>query len=337
MSLLRLSSRSLLLSNASALLLNQQNATVKRWVRPTLFEIRARKRKLEHLYGPPKPTPRSDFYDWNYDAEIYAFGKRLKEDFNLQLLQQAFVDRSFIVQEEMKQKSLGVENPSVNMQDNSSLAKKGEELITEFVISFLNLSLPKFPKEGIKAIYRHLVSDEVLAKISESIGTKEIILSSDYPPTSDVHVTTLKAIIGALFESSGEVRAYEFIRDFVCTQLSQVDINEFWNYGGNPKELLQEICKDKKLGEPEPRLISQLGKNTLLAAHYVGIYANEKMLGAGFGENIEIATEEAAKDSLRNLFKTNVNMKPLDFRMPVEKIINALNKPSIAAASVDNM
>lgn len=301
------------------------------------MEIRARKRKLEEKFGPEKVTPRSEFIEWNYEAEIYAFGIRLKENFNFQLLQQAFLDRSYIVQEEMRQRAVGIENPSLNVKDNSSLTKKGDELITEFVISFLNLSLPKFPREGIKSIYRHLTSDEVLASVSQSLGTKDLIMSSEYPPTNDIYVNTLKAIIGALFESSGEARAYEFVRDFVCTQLSQVDINEFWNYGGNAMELLQEICKEKNLGEIEPRLISDLGKNTLLATYYIGLYANKKMLGAGFGEKIEIAIEEAAKDSLRNFFQTNANMKPFDFNMPVDKIISSLNKPALAAASVDNI
>lgn len=298
------------------------------------MEIRSRKKKQAIKDGPPKETPRPEYNDWNYDAEIYAFGVRLKEKFNYILLQQAFVDRSYIVQEEMKQRAVGVENPSLNLKDNSSLAKKGEELITEFVISFLNMSLPKFPRDGIKAIYRHLVSDEVLLKVSQSIGTKDLILSSSYPPMNDVYVTTLKAVIGALFESSGEARAYEFIRDFICTQLNQVDVNEFWNIE-KPMELLQEICKDKNLGEPEPRLISNVGKNTLLAVHYVGIYANKKQLGAGFGENIQIATEEAVKDSLRNFFQTNNNMKPFDFKMSVDKVASLLNKPALA--SVDNI
>ncbi|CAG9805052.1 unnamed protein product [Chironomus riparius] len=336
MTLLRIASRAVLTLHPTISLLNQQKANVARWVRPTLMEIRARKKKLEIKNGPQKESPRSNFIEWNYDAEIYAFGIRLKEKFNYTLLQQAFVDRSYIVQEEMKQRSVGVENPSLNLSDNSALAKKGEELITEFVISFLNLSLPKFPRDGIKAIYRHLVSDEVLLKVSQSIGTKDLILSSNYPPMNDVYVATLKAIIGALFESSGEARAYEFIRDFICTQLNQVDVNELWKIE-NPMELLKEICKDKKLGEPEPRLINNAGQNTILAVHYVGIYANKKQLGTGFGENIQIAKEEAVKDSLRTLFQTNNNMKPFNFRMPVEKVANLLKKPALAAASVDNI
>lgn len=100
-------------------------------------------------------------------------------------------------------------------------------------------------------------------------------------------------------------------------------------------ELLKEICKDKKLGDPEPRLMSELGKNTLLAAYQVGIYCNKRMIGSGFGEDVTVATEEAAKDSLRNLFDTNDRMKPFDFSMPVEKVMKSLSKPSIQ--SVDKI
>jgi large subunit ribosomal protein L44 len=236
----------------------------------------------------------------------------------------------------MKQRAVGIEEPVLNLQDNSSLAAKGEELMTEFIISFLNLSLPTIPREGIKGIFKHLMSEETLKKVSKGLGTKDLILSSDYPPTRQNYEKTLKAIIGAIFESSGEARAYEFIRDFICTQLNQVDVNEFWKIE-NPIELLKEICADKKLGEPEPRLIGQMGQNTILAAHFVGIYANKKCLGTGFGENIETAVEEAAKDCLRNFFKTNVNMKPINFKLPVEKVMQSLKKPAIAAASVEKL
>lgn len=301
------------------------------------MEIRARKKRLEKKQSAPPPeVRRSDFDDWNYEAEIFSFGRRLKERFNHAILLQAFVDRSYIVQEEMKQKAVGVESPSLDIQDNASLAKKGEELMTEFIISYLNISLPKFPRDGIKGIFKHLTSDQVLADISKNLGTKDLILSADYPPTEQNYVNTIKAVIGALFESSGEARAYEFIRDFICTKLHKVDVNELWELD-NPSELLNEICEDKKIGKPEPRLIGQLGKNTILAAHYVGIYTNKKCIGSGFGESIEIAKEEAIKDSLRNFFQTNANMRPFDFTLPVEKVMQFLNKPSIAAASVDKI
>ena len=68
----------------------------------------------------------------------------------------------------------------------------------------------------------------------------------------------LKAVV---FESTGEQKSYEFIRDFVCKELSQKDVNDFWviEY---PMELLHEYSKDLKLGTPEPRLIGEVGEQS---------------------------------------------------------------------------
>lgn len=291
-----------------------------------MFEIKRRRR----LAGPQPLQKRSEFIEWNYNAEIFAFGIRLKEKFNPALLQQAFVDRSFIVQEEMKQRAVGIEEPNLQLTANTSLIKKGEELMTEYIITFLNLSLPKFPRDGIKAIYKHLVSEKTLAHISSHLGTKDLILTAEFPVSEQTLASSLKALVGALFESSGEAKAFEFIRDFVATQLNQIDINELWTID-NPFELLKEICKDKKLGDPEPRLISEVGRNTLLAAYQVGIYCNKRMIGSGFGEDVTIATEDAAKDALRSFYQTNTNMKPFDFKMPVEAVMKSLSKPSVAS------
>lgn len=330
MSLLRITSRLVALPQSSPLLWNQSHREIHRWVAPALREIRKRRKQL----GPQPEPRRSDFIDWNYDAEIYAFGIRLKENFSPTLLQQAFVDRSYIVQEEMKQRDLGIEEPVLQLTDNTKLVKKGEELLTEYIVTFLNLSLPKYPREGIKGIFQHLISDEVLSHVSSHLGTKDLILAAEFPVHPQTMARSLKAVIGALFESSGEARAFEFIRDFIVTQLSQADINEYWTID-NHQQLLKDICKDQNLGEPEPRLISELGKNTLLAAYHVGFYCNKKSIGSGYGEDIAIATEEAAKDALKNFFQTNLSMKPLDFKMPVERVMKALRKPAVA--SVDKL
>lgn len=147
--------------------------SIKRWVSPTLKELKKRKDKMG-----PEPIPRrSTFTDWNYQAELYAFSKRLNEDFNLSLLQQAFTQRSYIIQEEMKQAEVGVEKPTINLQDNTLLVKAGEEIISEYVEKFLLQSLPKLPKEGIKAIKDYLISEDVLANVSSHLGTNDIILS----------------------------------------------------------------------------------------------------------------------------------------------------------------
>ncbi|CAO1403452.1 unnamed protein product [Diamesa serratosioi] len=325
MSFLRIAQTFINTSTTTPALWNQSRG-IKRWVAPTLREIRKRKNKM----GPEALTHRSSYTDWNYESELYAFGMRLNEDFNQIKLQQAFTNRSYIVQEEMKQKEVGIENPDIKLVDNSNLSKKGEEIMSEYIVTFLNISLPKYPREGIKAIYKYLMSDDVLANVSSHLGTKDIILSADFPVENSTLASTLKAVVGALFESSGEVKAYEFVRDFVCTQLNQKDINELWTIE-KPMELLQELCKDKKLGEPEPRLIGDVGKNTLLAAYNVGIYCNKIMLGSGFGENISIAINEAAKDCLHELFQTKTNMAPFNYKIQTEQVIKALSKRSISS------
>jgi large subunit ribosomal protein L44 len=253
----------------------------------------------------------------------------LGENFHSNLLQQALTHRSFIIQEEIKQREVGIENPVVNLSDNGTLIEKGEELISEYVIAFLKLSLKKLPKDGIKAIYKHLMSEEILADISSNLGTKDLILTADFPVESSTLASTLKAVVAALFESSGEQKAVEFVRDFVCTRLNQLDVFDLWDLE-KPIELLQEICRDQKLGEPEPRLISETAKNTIFAAYQIGMYCNKKMLGRGFGETVDQGIEEAAKDCLRTLTETQSNMTPFNFKISAEEILKFLNKSPIA-------
>lgn len=117
---------------------------IKRWVAPTQIEITKRKKKA------PKEIPkRNTFLEWNRSAEIYAFNKRLSEDFNLQKLEQAFTFRSYIIQEEQRQKEMGIEDPKLDVQDNTELIIKGEKLTSEIVQNYLTQVLPLAPESVI--------------------------------------------------------------------------------------------------------------------------------------------------------------------------------------------
>lgn len=85
----------------------------------------------------------------NYDSELYAFGKRLGEEFNKDLLQQAFTERSYIVLEEERQKNVGIEHPNLNLFDNRELVVKGSDFIDDIVKRYLHTVLPRLPEEGI--------------------------------------------------------------------------------------------------------------------------------------------------------------------------------------------
>ncbi|XP_065095366.1 large ribosomal subunit protein mL44 [Ochlerotatus camptorhynchus] len=314
-------SSSLVRSIPRSLLFANHSRQVHRWVGPTLRELKHRREKM----GPEAELPRSSHSDWNYKAEIFAFGKRLSEQFDAAVLQQAFTHRSFIAQEEQKQLDVGIEQPELGLKDNRQLVQLGEQLIQEYVEAFLLTTLPKLPTEGIRAIANGMTFSDKLADVSKHLGTKDIILAAEFPVTEQLLADTLKAVVGALYISSDEERAFMFVRDFVCTQLNQQDVNEYWNFE-DPLELLKEYCKEKKLGEPEPRSIGLVGKNTLLATHRVGIYCNKQFVGSGYGEDVDTAIDEAARDCLRQLFGTELNRKPFDFGLQLADVARHLKQ-----------
>lgn len=59
--------------------------------------------KRRKKVGPEAPQPRSTFLEWNYDAEIFAFGKRLQENFNEKILRIALTNRSYVQKDDSKQ------------------------------------------------------------------------------------------------------------------------------------------------------------------------------------------------------------------------------------------
>lgn len=144
---------------------------------PTLKELNRRKRKAIEEGTFQKHEKRSGFLEWNFSAEIYAYNARLNENFRLELLVQAFTQRSYIAQEELRQREVGIEEPVVNLKDNFELAKKGEEIVHKYVTAFVRSHLPLYPDAGVTAVKDYLCSREKLAFVSSQLGNKEIILT----------------------------------------------------------------------------------------------------------------------------------------------------------------
>lgn len=150
----------------------------------------------------------------------------------------------------------------------------------------------------------------------------------EYPPSDETLATTLRALVGALANSqeNGNLdRAYNFVRDFVCTQLNQLDVNELWQIE-NPFELLKKVCAEKNIPQIEPRIIGEVGKNTLLASFRIAIYdvESKKLLGTGFGDSYDNGTDIAAIDALSKLFGS-YNLKPFNFQISVDECLRGEN------------
>ncbi|CAG9559143.1 unnamed protein product [Danaus chrysippus] len=283
-----------------------QSRNIKRWVAPTLMELKRR----EDKQGGKVTNPRNTFLEWNLEAELYAFGKRLNEEFDSDLLLQAFTDRSYVIKEEMKQKELEID---LKMKDNRELAEEGRKFMQEYIQLYLETVLHKLPAEGIMCIRNHLISEKVLSNVSFHLGTKDIILAAEYPVDNSILAQTFEALVGALLQSCGEERAAHFVRDFVITQLQGQDVNEFWEIE-DPWTMLTEMIS-KTGSELEPRLIGEVAKNTLLACYRVGLYLDKKMMSSGFGETVAIAKEMAAREALKKIFGTEETMHPINFKL----------------------
>jgi dsRNA-specific ribonuclease len=78
-------------------------------------------------------------------------------------------------------------------------------------------------------------------------GTKDLILTADFLVPPKTLASSLKAAIGALFESSGEARAFEFMRDFI---------------DGTRLNFLTKYAVRRNSLNPNHRLISKEDRNT---------------------------------------------------------------------------
>ncbi|KAK1117755.1 hypothetical protein K0M31_015696 [Melipona bicolor] len=281
---------------------------IKRWVSPTQKEITRRKKRL-----PPQPEPkRSNFIEWNRSAEIYAFNTRLSEKFDTEKLDQAFTHKSYILDELKKQQEMGIEEPKLDISHNEEYIEKGREITSEVVKKYLNRSLPRLPEVGITALHDYLMSEEMLATASSHIGTKDIILTSEHPVSQQTLAQTFVALVGALAESVNVDHASTFIRDFLIVGLANKDLTEIW-CPTKPFKVLNDVISAEKKMSIEARLIGQAGKNTILSAYHIGIYANKEYLGSGFGETIAEAKDIAAINILAQIYGLHHTSQPLRF------------------------
>lgn len=284
----------------------------KRYFAPTQKIITSRKRRLG-----PQPIPkRNSFIEWNQNAEIYAFNERLHEKFDLELLNRAFVFESYVKSEMEKQKATDENIIAPDTKHNTDLYTKGSALTSKVVYNYLSKSLPRVPDNGIRALHDYLLSEKVLAEVSQSIGTTHIILCDEHPVTEATLAHTFLALVGALTESTNDEHAAIFVRDFLLTTLADKDLLEIW-CPDKPIELLNSMLSEQGKQNVNPRLISQTGKNTLLSSYQVGLYCNKQFLGSGFGQTVEEALQVASINTLSKMLGLSDSSQPLRFNKSI--------------------
>jgi len=299
---------------------------LSRETRPVLYELNDRRKTIELNNKLKEINPidrRSSFSDWNYEAELTALNSRLGENIPLQVLSEVFTTESHIQEEKEKQEKLNIDI-QLNLKSNEELSAEGIGLLDRCLTSWLRGALPALPEQGIQAVKEYLTSEDVLTDIAFHIGCKDLIQAVEYPPLKADYAKAFQALVGALARIDVS-RAETLILDLVAVQLIGKDLNEIWDVG-NPMRVLSMILNNEGMGPPEPRLLWQCGPKTILSSFTVGIYSDKQLIGEYAGESLEIAEEMAARDALRNLFKTNVS----HFILPThEKFSNSVENPSV--------
>ncbi|XP_055977704.1 large ribosomal subunit protein mL44 [Sorex fumeus] len=270
---------------------------------------------------PPPPVRRSEKPNWDYHAEIQAFGPRLQETFSLELLKTAFVNSCYIQSEEARRQELGVDKAAaaLNLQDNRELAEQGAAFSQTCLSQMLGDAYPSLPPEGVQSLVAFLTGEEVVCHVARNLAVEQLTLSAEFPVPPVVLQRTFFAVIGALLQSSGPERATLFIRDFLITQLTGKELFEVWKVT-NPMGLLGEELTRRKLPAPESRLTRQSGGTTALPLYFVGLYCDKQLIAEGPGETVLVAEEEAARVALRKLYGFTENRRPWDYSRPKEKL-----------------
>uniref|UniRef100_A0A5S6QGU0 Large ribosomal subunit protein mL44 n=1 Tax=Trichuris muris TaxID=70415 RepID=A0A5S6QGU0_TRIMR len=297
-------------------------------IRPSFFSLSSRKKsrwereylldlwERRQLLGPDESKQRVFCAKWNYDVELYAFGKRLGEEFSEKNIRRAFLHRSYLEGQQKERSDLLLQSSSsssshtlsslssVEMEHNGELIRQGDKIISEYVKAYLRYHLPLFPEEGIIAVHDALTTNQRLAGLADQLGARELILANNSPHDDHVVADTLKAIVGALSLDQGNERTCWLVQDLVLTQLVGGDVNEMW-YFKEPMKILTAYLEKKEQGTPERRIQRQSGSNSVTPTYVVGIYTNGILLGCSPGESVDIAVEMAARDSLIRLWKSN--------------------------------
>lgn len=261
-----------------------------------------------------KPEPerhRSEYPNWNFEAELYAFGRRWGEEFDEPTLRKALCDPSYARQQMERERGVGLgdEDPA-DENDNTKLRILGRGIIENYVKSYLRTHFPNLPEEGCDHICGYLTSDLVSAHIAKNIGLTDLVLCDRIKPLNSMLASCLHAVVGALALSSDEQRAQHLVLDVIVTQLSEKDIFELIDAEITSFDLLEKVFKSHLDATLEPRIIRSAGSDMIMSLFNVGIFSDKDpeggssktFVGSGFGETLDIAVDMAAKDSLRSFF-----------------------------------
>lgn len=207
---------------------------------------------------------------------------------NKELLDQAFVHRSFL--NETKKK----------VSSNERLEFLGDSVISFVISQYLFITYPNY-NEGILTNLRSLlVNTKSLANTAIELNFGDMLMLSKGEEESrgrqnqSLLANCFEAYVGALFLDQGIEATTNFLNEVLIPKTELLVKGKSLK---DPKSLLQEKIQSQRQGSPLYKVISESGP-AHAKTFTVAVFSNKGQLGVGEGRSKQEAEEKAAEQAL---------------------------------------
>jgi ribonuclease III len=222
--------------------------------------------------------------------ELEKFEQKIGVTFsNKDLLQQAFVHRSYIN-----------ENKEKGLNHNERLEFLGDAVLELVVTDFL---FKKYSNkhEGDLTSYRSaLVNTNTLSDVADGLGVNDFLMLSKGESQDNgrarlfILANTYEAIVGAIYLDQGYDIAKSFIEKTIFPLTDEIVEKELWK---DSKSRLQEVAQEKLSTTPRYQVLKESGPDHE-RIFTVGVYFKDELIAQGKGGSKQEAEQDAATAAL---------------------------------------
>ena len=217
--------------------------------------------------------------------------KELKLEFNnIELLQQAFVHRSYLN-----------EHPQFKLDHNERLEFLGDAVLELAVTKYLYNNYPN-PEGELTNWRAALVNSQSLSETAKKLGLEKYLLLSrgeakdkNSKARNYILANTMEALIGAIYLDLGFDEAEKFIHKHIITKLPYILENKLYL---DAKTHFQELSQEKYGITPTYRLLDESGPDHNKTFE-VGVFIDEELIARGRGTSKQEAQMNAAASALK--------------------------------------
>lgn len=207
---------------------------------------------------------------------------------NKKLLEQAFIHRSFIN-----------ENNNKNLHHNERLEFLGDAVLELATTKFLYQKFPNSNEGELTAYRSALVNTESLSKKAQELKMGDFLKLSKGEKAclkgrGHILANTFEAFIGALYLDQSFEKANQFLEDFLFDYIEEILEKKLYQ---DSKSYFQEMAQEKVNFTPEYKLIKHSGPDHD-RKFVMGVYLEKELISTGKGSSKQKAEVDAAKNAL---------------------------------------